>query len=79
VVTLRDPRGLLQPSTRAAVTAADGSFVFTGLPAETEFVLFATTTRGGHTWSGRASAVRAGGEPVVLRVRDEDPELPGSR
>lgn len=72
-VTLRDPTAVLRPASRAVAVGADGSFSFGGLPEQREFVLFATTTREGRTWSGRLGTVRAGREGVDLLLRDEDP------
>jgi len=72
-ITLRDPTTRLRPASRAAAVGADGSFSFGGLPEEREFVLFATMTRDGRTWSGRLGTVRAGRSGVELVLRDEDP------
>ncbi len=75
LVTLRDPRNLLRPAARATMTATDGTFVFAGLSETLDLVLFATTQRDDRTWSGRLPHVRAGGEPVEVVLRSEDPEL----
>ncbi len=79
-VTVRDPRGLLRPATRSVATTADGFFTFRGLPEDQDLVVFAATTRDGHTWSGRLSRARAGADSIELTVHDEDPSLvPGER
>jgi len=75
VVTLRDPSGRLRPAARAVTSGPDGAFAFAGLTADRDFVLFATTTHDGRTWSGRLSRARVGGEAVEITVRSEDPEL----
>ncbi|HZN39319.1 MAG TPA: carboxypeptidase-like regulatory domain-containing protein [Planctomycetota bacterium] len=75
LVTLRDPRGLLRPDSRTALTGPDGTFTFRGLPEEGDFVLFLTMLREGRTWSGRLASVRAGADPVCVTLRDEDPRL----
>lgn len=73
VVTLRDPSGRLRPAQRAAMTAADGTFRFPGLDEVRDYVLFATATRGGHTWSAKATRVAPRSAPVLLVLHDEDP------
>lgn len=75
VVTVRDPSGTLRPASRSVAAAADGSFVFPGLPEDVDLVVFAAAQRDGHTFSGRRSGARAGGPELALDVRDEDPEL----
>lgn len=75
VVTLRDTNGVLRPGWRTVVTDRSGSFRFPGLPEDTLFVVFASTQRDGHTWSGRFDRARAAGEVLELTVRDEDPVL----
>jgi hypothetical protein len=79
MVTLRDTNGTLRPSTRSVVTGADGTFTFPGLPETTLFVVFGSTWRDGHTWSGRFDRARAAGEQLELTVRDEDPRLGNDR
>jgi hypothetical protein len=79
LVTLRDPRGILRPDSRTAVTGPDGAFGFAGLHDGAELVLFATMLREGRTWSARLGRVRPGGEAVVVTLQDEDPRLgPGN-
>jgi hypothetical protein len=75
VITLRDPSGRLRPAERAVVAAEDGAFAFAGLPDNRGLVLFASTARGGHTWSGKRSQFAAGEQPVDVVLRDEDPQL----
>lgn len=76
VVTLRDPGAALRPAQRAAVTGADGAFVFPGLPQHAPLLLFATAMRDGRTWSGRLERARPDGDPAELVLRDEDPQPP---
>ncbi|HEX6810927.1 MAG TPA: carboxypeptidase-like regulatory domain-containing protein [Planctomycetota bacterium] len=75
LVTLRDPRGLLRPDSRAALSGPDGTFAFRGLPEAGELVLFATALRAGRTWSGRLGHLRAGADAVAVTLQDEDPRL----
>lgn len=75
VVTLRDPRGLLQPTQRAVATDDAGAFVFTGLPEDHALVVFASTQREGRTWTARIAAARAAAEGCELVLRNEDPVL----
>ncbi|MBM4063105.1 MAG: carboxypeptidase regulatory-like domain-containing protein [Planctomycetes bacterium] len=77
-VTLRDPRGRLRPEQRTVVCAADGTFHFTGLRDDLDYVLFASTPREGRTWTARLARALPG-EPVELTVRDEDPVLGPAR
>lgn len=79
VVTVRDPSGTLRPASRSVAAAADGSFVFRGLPEDADLVVFAAAQRDGHTFSGRRSGARAGGQELALVVRDEDPDLDPTR
>lgn len=79
VVTVRDPSGTLRPASRSVAAAADGSFVFRGLPEDADLVVFAAAQRDGHTFSGRRSGARAGGQELALAVRDEDPDLDPTR
>lgn len=72
-ITLRDPTTRLRPASRAVAVGGDGTFTFGGLPEEREFVLFATMTRDGRTWSGRLGTVRAGRTGVEIVLHDEDP------
>ncbi len=75
VVTLRDAAGVLRPSQRAVVSGDDGSFVFTGLPANRPLVLFASIERDHRTWSTKIDRALAGRAPFALELRNEDPEL----
>lgn len=74
IVTLRDPQGRLHPAERAVVVQKDGGFAFGGLPADTDFALFASSLRDGRTWSGLIRRARAG-DTIELVVRNEDPVL----
>lgn len=73
-VSVRAPDGSMRPPERSAAAEDDGAFAFAGLDPRARLVLFATVTRDGHTWSGRAT-VRAGAGTVDLVLRDEDPQL----
>lgn len=75
LVTLRDAAGRLRPAQRTVVSGEDGGFEFAGLPLRRPFLLFATAQRDGRTWSGKLARLQAGGEPVALVLRDEDPDL----
>lgn len=75
LVTLRDPSGKLRPAERSMLCGADGTFAFGGLTATSGFVLFASARRSGRTWSGQRTRLTAGGEAVVVELRDEDPQL----
>lgn len=73
LVTLRDPTGELRPANRAQALAPGERFVFEGLPAGRDVVLFATAHRAGKTWSARR--VARSGDEVALTLKDEDPQL----
>jgi hypothetical protein len=75
VVTLRDADGRLRPSVRAVASGDAGEFTFGGLPDDRPLVLFASAQREGRTWSGKLDRQLAGGEPITLVLRDEDPQL----
>ncbi len=74
VIELRDPRGKLRPATRTTITADDGSFLFPGLPAGVDLVLFATALREHRTWSAKLDRVR-GDTTETLVLKNEDPQL----
>ncbi len=76
-VELRDSTGALGVETRVTTSARDGSYAFDGLP-EGIYVVFASTARGGRTWSGRARAY-PGADEWHLILHNEDPTLPGAR
>ena len=74
VLTLRDPTGTLQPAARTLTLEAGADFVFEGLPATGDFVLFATALRQQRTWSARAIA-RPGQDGITLMLANEDPDI----
>jgi|GEM_PF-6991576 len=74
VITLRDPLSRLQPAVRTRALRPGESFAFDGLPAERDFLLFATAYRDGKTWSARR-AVRSGAHDLQLVLKDEDPKF----
>ena len=76
-VELRDASGRSNgPRARITATDASGRFRFAGL-ANGAFTLFVSSEVDGVTWSARRSGVTAGGDDVELRLRCEDPPLPG--
>ncbi|MFO1051863.1 MAG: carboxypeptidase-like regulatory domain-containing protein [Planctomycetota bacterium] len=74
-VQIREPSGRSDFAPRFAVSAADGSFVFEGLPDST-FTLFAQASPGGVTWSGQRVGTQPNGDEWTIVLRCEDPEPP---
>jgi hypothetical protein len=63
---------------RETSAEADGSFRFTGLPRG-YYLIEARRSFGIHSELARKRGLRPGPEPIELRLRDEDPPLPGTR